>query len=442
MSFAMKRSVSLFVVILSICWPVVAASQRYNIGPDQEYRDLRDFNWDELNPGDVVQIHHRDEPYREKIVIRRSGTKQQPIVIRGISNGDGELPVIEGDNAVHFQKLCEGDKYSRGVIIVGDCKPGDHLIIEGLEIRGANNRNHFKLNGKVAPYSDNAAGIFLNKGQHVQIKKCALHSCGMGILTSYYPDTDQFYLGHSKIYNNGDFTQTRWGHNVYIGARATLIEFNRFGELYSDGNNIKDRSHTTVIRYNWIEGGMSRQIDLVEHEKYPQANAFVYGNMILHGRRVVNPKMILFGGDLPERDGKGGGSSRSGTLYFFNNTMVSTIETSEPFIYLNRIDCKARIVNNAMIGRKRIWFGEGSATGSNNLLSSGADPEAFTLNYHGGLEQFERNKNNPFIPHGGSLLINHGTHQLPAKVKFMPSAGGEIIKRPLRGAMDIGAFER
>ncbi len=139
------------------------------------------------------------------------------------------------------------------------------------------------MNNSRVRFSINSAGIYVHKGRNVVIKECIIHSCCMGVKTAYYPDVDNFLLTKNIIYNNGDFTRTHGGHNVYLGAGKSIIQFNRFGELYSNGANIKDRSRFTVIRYNWIQGGMAHQIDLVENRNYSNANAYVYGNVIIKG---------------------------------------------------------------------------------------------------------------------------------------------------------------
>lgn len=288
----------LFLIMLTFTYPIFANAETYDIGPGREFSHLSDFDWDSLDPGDIVKIHSTDEPYREKLVIRRSGSKREPIVIKGVPDSNGKLPVIDGDRARNFQRFCEPLKSRRGLLVLGDCDPSNNIVIEGLELRNANNINKFLMGKELVGYANNAAGIFLNRGINVKVRKCIIHSCCIGIITSYYPDVDDFVLSSSHIYDNGDFTGERWGHNVYLCARRQLLQFNRFGDLRSDGNNIKDRSQQTVIRYNWIEGGMSHQIDLVESRKYKKADALVYGNVILQGRKVKNPKMVFYGGML------------------------------------------------------------------------------------------------------------------------------------------------
>lgn len=69
----------------------------YNIGPGQLTFD--DVPWDGLGPGDTVSIAYSPEPYRVKLVLGRSGTASAPIRIVGVPGPNGELPIIDGENA-------------------------------------------------------------------------------------------------------------------------------------------------------------------------------------------------------------------------------------------------------------------------------------------------------------------------------------------------------
>ena len=71
----------------------------YNIGPGQPYTTLGSFTWSSLQPGDTVDIHWQAAGYHEKLLISESGTTSQPINIVGIPGPDGQLPVIDGQNA-------------------------------------------------------------------------------------------------------------------------------------------------------------------------------------------------------------------------------------------------------------------------------------------------------------------------------------------------------
>jgi hypothetical protein len=65
-----------------------------------------------------------------------------------------------------------------------------------------------------------------------------------------------------------------------------VYQFNHFGPLRANcpGNNLKDRSAGTVIRYNWIEGG-NRQLDLVDAEDSAELR-----NHPSYSRTLMEPK--------------------------------------------------------------------------------------------------------------------------------------------------------
>jgi hypothetical protein len=81
-------------------------------------------------------------------------------------------------------------------------------------------------------------------------------------------------------------------HNAYMCGTNTTIQFSRFGETHSDGNNIKDRGRDTIIRYNWIEGGKNRQMDLVDYKNYRASDVYAYGNVIVQGIEMHNNNII------------------------------------------------------------------------------------------------------------------------------------------------------
>ncbi len=433
-----KHLLSLIAFTFLIFFPIHSNARTYNIGAEYQYKNLEDLNWDALEPGDIVRIHWKKEPYREKLVIRCSGTKEKPIIIRGIRGPSRNLPIIDGSGAKQFQKMRSSLKARRGLIIIGDGISADNIVVEGLEIRNANSSLKFRWGTNRFDYADNAAGIFVDKSKNVQVKTCKIHTNGMGILTGHYPNVDKFTLSTSFIYNNGDFRDKPEGqrgqnHNVYLSARSTVVQFSRFGELHSDGNNIKSRSQKAIIRYNWIEGGMSRQIDLVEYKEYEKADAFVYGNVIVQGEKVLNPKMILFGGDI--------GGSRGGTLYFFNNTVYAKSGKLHAFLVVNKPDCNAILKNNFMLGKPNIWIGSGNVTGSNNLFPHGANTNGFTNTFFGGHEQKIDYGLISYFPKPNSFLIDRGTLNVPAKIKYMPLPFPGGKKRPFDNRIDIGAFE-
>ena len=92
-------------LILSVTFPIIGFTlndgytEVYPVGPGQTYENIGDVPWESIVAGDSVLIHFRESPYHEKWVICRAGTENAPIVVKGIPNGQGELPVIDGRNA-------------------------------------------------------------------------------------------------------------------------------------------------------------------------------------------------------------------------------------------------------------------------------------------------------------------------------------------------------
>ena len=151
--------------LLGIALAGEALATIYTVGPGKSYPNLASVPFDQLEPGDTVKIHYRKAPYRERIILRRSGTKERPIRIQGIPN-KGRLPVIDGRLARQFQKE-KWKNSGRWLIKVGDETPGDYIRIENLVLKNANNLvPTIEPDGKRL-YTANAAGVFLRYGRHV-----------------------------------------------------------------------------------------------------------------------------------------------------------------------------------------------------------------------------------------------------------------------------------
>ena len=405
----------------------------YEVGPGKTYEQISRVPFDRLDPGDVVKIFYRVKPYRERIILRRSGTKKQPIIIKGVIHGR-KFPVIEGKFARQFQKEVWKNS-GRWLIKIGDGTPGDHVRIENLVLRNANNTNATIEAAGQRLYTDNAAGIFLRSGKHVVISNCRIYSCGDGILTYYAPEVTDLIIRKCIIYGNGNHRDrtSDQEHNVYLQGTHSIIEFCRFGKPYAEGQNIKDRGSNTIIRYNWIEDGFSRQLDLVDLKEYKKANAFVYGNVIVQGRVSHNFNMIHWGGDS--------GFSRSGTLYLFNNTIVGK-HANTRYIDVQYSDCKVDMRNNAFIGQGKLWNYRGTLRGMNNWFSNSITcPTGKLLGMKGGNPGFYLNSLLPFLPFPGSPLINTASPMTPLPVKYMPSPLSGGWRRPVHQGKDIGAYE-
>jgi parallel beta-helix repeat protein len=316
--------------------PAAARALTYEVGPGKPYANVGDVPWEALNAGDTVLIHYRTAPYKEKFVLSRVGTQSQPITVRGVPGPNGERPVLDGDGATTRAQL---DYYSRdrGVIKIGGSSVPfadgtsvmpKWLVIENLEIRGARPPNTYTApNGNLESYSKPASSIYLEFGENVTVRNCDLHDNGNGFFaySSNTIATRNLLLEGNHIHDNGN-AGSNFEHNVYVEAIGVTYQYNHFGPPLpgAGGNNIKDRSAGLVVRYNWVEGS-NRQFDLVDAEDSSLVRAqpsyrfaHVYGNVVIEHPNSGNNDIVFYGGDsgVPQ-------NYRKGTLYFYNNTVVS-----------------------------------------------------------------------------------------------------------------------
>lgn len=317
----------------------------YNVGPGQAHASVGAVPWENLAAGDTVRIHWRAQPYREKILLRRRGTAQQPIVVCGVPGPNGELPVLDGENATTRATMGYRvvETEARGLVHVswgaGDAwgyKPG-HLVIQGLELRNAFHEYTFTASdGSSRSYTANAAGIFIERGEHIVVRGVVVTGNGNGFFVASGGSEEvlsrDIALERSRLYGNGTVTVGfDRHHNIYTEAVGMLFQFNYIGPLRAGagGSAMKDRSAGTVVRYNHIEGG-ARSMDLVEaEESFPMMQnlpeyrrTFVYGNVIVNGPDGPS-YMIHYGGDNGSTN-----TYRKGWLYFHENTIVVRADQS------------------------------------------------------------------------------------------------------------------
>lgn len=328
----------------------------YEVGPGKKLKTIGSVPWQSLLPGDRVTISWQPEPYREKWVIARQGTARQPIVIEGMKGPDGQLPVIDGENAV---TVSNPDYWggNRSVIKLGgseDTKrvPPAYIVINNLEVR--NGRPPFGFldrKGAGAKYAPHAAGIWIESGDHITLSGCSIHDCANGLFSSH--ESQGILVERCHIYDNG-LERNIYSHNIYTESNGITFQYNRLGPLRRDcfGNNLKDRSAGLVVRYNWIEGG-NRELDLVDADDSSVLRAepsyrktFIYGNVIIEPENDGNNQIVHYGGDMGKPD-----TYRKGTLYFYNNTVVSRRTDRTVLFRLStndeHVDCRNNILNVA-----------------------------------------------------------------------------------------------
>ncbi len=343
----------LFVLLLAMGGGLAAST--YEVGPGKAYSAIGQVPWESLQPGDLVLIYWRSTPYKEKWVICRQGTALSPITVRGVPGPDGALPVIDANGATTRLALDYWNE-NRGLLKIGGASiPADltpqYIVIENLDLRSARPPYPYTADdGSTGSYVNNAAAIYVEKGEHITIRNCILHDSGNGLFIGSpadQPSRDLLIEGN-YIYDNGN-QGSIYEHNNYSEAIGIVFQYNRFGPLRAgcDGNNLKDRSAGLVVRYNWIEGG-NRQLDLVDGEDSgvivadpSYRSAFVYGNILIEPDGAGNRQIVHYGGDSGNTD-----DYRKGTLYMYNNTIVSTRTDRTTLLRLSTNDENCDFRNN------------------------------------------------------------------------------------------------
>ena len=316
-----------------------SASATYDVGPAYANQTLASVPWSTLQPGDVVNIHWRPQPYKEHILLSQSGTAAQHIVVHGVPDpATGQLPVLDSDGAVEAANInyCYAGLYGNGAVMVspraGFAWPyiPSYIDIENLKIVHARMPYSFTApDGSAQNYARFTAAINVERGQNITIRGCELTDNALGLfVNSKYGAqalSANILVEHNDIHHNGVVGDASC-HNCYTEAAGVTYQYNHIGPVIagSVADAIKDRSSNLIIRYNNIESGPSDCLDLIEaqSDKYiatlPNYNkTWIYGNTFYNGPTGA-AYLINYGGLDTDYS-----MYRQGTLYFYNNTVVN-----------------------------------------------------------------------------------------------------------------------
>ena len=429
-----------------------------DVGPGHAATTPSDVPWESLSADTLVRIWPDGSPYHHKWAIDAAGTATDPIVVLGVCDPvTGALPIIDGANATTRTAL---DFWSetRGVIKIGGTSTGGgvvpaHVYVEDLDIRHGRSAYGFTDDGGNAQtYDDNAAAIFVEEGDDVVIRGNVLSDSGNGLFVANA--ANRVLVSSNYVHGNGN-VGSAYEHNSYTEALGITFEYNRYGPLCAgcDGNNLKDRSAGTVVRYNWIEGG-NRQLDLVESHQVRligDRETFVYGNVLVEPDGAGNSQVAHYGGDSGTT-----ADYRAGTLYFVHNTVLSERPGNTTLVRLSTNDEQAVIHHNVVAaGNLAVLSEHGVADLTDNWLPSG-----WVSSFDGGFDGSVSDSgtlegSDPgFVDEAGydlhldgaSVAVDAGGVALPAMAahpvdrQYVRHQGSEV--RVDDGLPDLGAFER
>ncbi|MDB6117338.1 MAG: hypothetical protein JWO08_1119 [Verrucomicrobiaceae bacterium] len=399
----------LSVLVLALAFLVVHQTQAtiYDVGPSYSKTRLRDVPWDQLNPGDVVNIHTTPGGYHEIIQVSRTGTAAQHIVIHGVPDPvTGALPVLDGKDAIEDTSVdWRASLFSQiGIIVVSPkatvfATTGGYgtfhisfIDIENLDIRNAlyTSDNSITLtdqHGLVKPWDDFACGIYIEWAHDLAIRGCEISYCCNGIFANskngsamtsqrlliehnYFHDNSLPLTVNpadaSKIISNGYHE-----HHCYIEAAGVTYQYNHFGPLRANchGVAIKDRSSGQIIRYN--------EFDMLEESNVfalldPQGggvieslpdykDSYIYGNLITI-QSFTSPMSMVWWGAY---NGPASyASQKRGVLHFYHNTIVSHKDRLALFFLPSTNYTGGAMVNETLDCRDNVFYSDSSVQSS------------------------------------------------------------------------------
>ena len=378
--------------------------------------------WLTLVPCDQVHVYYSTTPYRDIVFLSSRGAANRWITIKGIPGPNGELPILDGVNAV-MPKNTGANEWvdSTGLIIInrpdgnlvnrsGSYKPG-YIHISGLKFQNARPPAKVtKINGIASAWDAFSAGITINGAEQVAITGCEFKDNGLGVFANSTGDElvqtrnlllkGNYFRGNS---NTNSFSE----HNAYTEGVGTVYEDNYFAPPKADsyGDNIKDRSAGIIFRNNYIEGGANlialRDPDSNKSHEAKQvdfwgemmvASAFVYNNTLVTRNY---PDSIIGHGDGPYSTQQ----IRYGNLYFYSNRVVSTVDNVAYWengqYYENQAVALFDLINTTAPG------GATTVVAQNNLFyatsrTAGATGANLALFYWQGKANFQSNWVNRF----------------------------------------------
>ena len=281
---------------------------------------------------------------------------------------------------------------------------GDEVVVEKIGFSGCRVPDR------------NGAGIRA-EGRDLTIRDSLFHGNEMGILTDDRADSHIVIERSEFSRNTVDYERYgSLGHNLYIGRVASFTLSGSFVHGSHIAHNVKSRARLNRILYNRIvdddDSGSSYLIDLSEG-----GDAKVIGNSLRQSRHSANPAMISYAAEDGRRDAEA-------NVVIANNTFVNAAP-SVRFVQ-NFSASEIRFLNNLLIGGTRLVAGRASLDG--NVI---ADTTSLQNPSQG---DYRLVADSPAIDGGRDL----GPELRSAHEYVHPLS---LRKRPVRGAIDAGAYE-
>jgi hypothetical protein len=417
-----------------------AFAATYQVGPDREHASLAEVV-DGLGPGDVVEIDG-GATYQEDVTIDVSGSDGVPITIRGVSVA-GVRPVLSGAIFVH----------------------GDHIVLEGLEIR------------------DGAPVCLQHGGHDLTVRDVVVHDCPNHGILGTDVGSGSLTLEYVEVYATATEQTGNRKHQIYVATDEVAhpgsvfrVQFSYVHDCGPGGSNIKSRAERTELYSNWIEGGGLYELELYGPdedgtpdgwtEDLAREDADIAGNVFYRTENQDTDWLFRIGGDGSPDLGDAGLNDSKGRVRFTNNTVIAPSGTGV-FRTFNRVD-SVEVHNSVFFGEggglrmlddEAEWVGGSQlVSGDHNWISEGTDvPARWAATVTGTDPALADTDGMDLLPSEASPLVDAAStptlspagHEFPSPLDVPlyhpPNAVllgvGEATPRPVVGTVDIGAYE-
>jgi len=430
-----RRTLETFVGV-ALCSGIVlfastASAATYTVGPGKTYANLGAVAGI-LAPGDIVLVDG-NQTY-PSVWFTKNGTATSPITIRGVRIAGNRPKISGGTNSIEAQ--------------------GNYYVFEGLEITGGSSR------------------CFYHHADHITLRDSVVHDCPKQGILGADNDSGSMLMEFVEVYKCGGGT---FDHQIYMATDEVAHPGSVFRMQHcyvhdgNGGNNVKSRAERNEIYYNWIEGALYHELELIGPDPTGGAPATlkredsdVVGNVL---RKTGTGFVTRIGGD-------GTGASR-GRYRFVNNTMILAPGSSAAFRCFDRLESvemhnnvlfragggTVDVIRNVYTGSSiEVTWESGSPqiAGSNNWVVTGSPiPSGWTGTLTGTDPGFVSATAFDFRPSATSPLVDKGAITtsgptgyafpsplaLPTNVPPARTVGTAAIPRPVVGTIDIGAYE-
>ena len=404
-------------------------AETLRVGPGKPYASLQAVA-NLLDPGDVVEVDG-DFTYTGGVILTRSGTPAQKITIRGVRINGNRPRLVGGTNTIEFRLA-------------------DHYVFEQFDVSGGSFR------------------CIYHHADDLTVRDVVVHDCPAHGILGADQDSGSLLLERVEVHHCGSGTTQ---HQIYVATDEVSHPGSVFRMRHcyvhdaTGGNNVKSRAERNEIHYNWIEGALYHELELIGpdpagapagwSEDLAREDSDIVGNVLLK-RNTFN--VVRIGGD--------GTGQSNGRYRFVNNTILAgTSAVFRIFDGIQSVEMHNNVVHRADGGVVNLvrqveaaWTDGEQISGSRNWTTTGSIniPAAWTGTATGASPGFTSIAANDLRPVAGSPLLDRANAS-PASATTFPfpqplfppafNAPSHAVESVALGrtrdcGIDIGAYER